>query len=415
MIIIQIILISLAVFNIIITKRIFNLSTFFTLFWYIICFFSSFHFFDLYDIDNYIYYIVLIGNFFVTCGNLIYVLGIKKTFFRMKKNYFDKLSLLFYLLLGFALLIVCYKIVLMLPAITQYGVGNARNLMQQNENMNLTSGMAVLQAYFAFPYIRAAVILFAVDFIKNKKNMKSLLLVVILSLIRYLSDGSRSCMIDTTVAIVYVLILNYKYISIKIKRRMFVGVIIVFIALLWSTLERGVGVINNLYTYYCGSLVFFSENIDNNFLFNEFLYGANSFQGFVRPIFGVLNMVGIQDPLFLELSNDFLMGVQNTVINIAPLNKMNYFITCFGYFYKDCGFMGIILFSTITGIVLGKIDSLDNVHYRSLSLKLLFLQGIVFSMSKYMFADYSFVMTLLYIIIITSKYFNCIKIRFRKE
>ena len=404
-------LIVITILNFIIVKKFTSLSVIFSFFWVIICFFSVFHFFNLYTINLYIYKLILVGNIGVFCGN---ILG--KGLFYKKNKFIDKyskdiiLSKVFYFFLVLAISLISIKIFLMLPSILRVGFGEARNIMQQDESLNLSGGLLILQVYFAFPYIRASVILLSIKYIREKNN--SILLIFILSFLQFFSDGGRASIMNSLICIVYLLITYFKKIS-KAKRTKICSIgLIVAITIIYFTAERGVNILENAYTYYCGSLVYFSENFQNSYLFNEYLFGANSFQGIFRPIMGVLNLFGLKDPQFLVESNDFLMGVQNTVTYISPNIKINYFITCYGYFYKDFGVMGVYLISLISGIIFYKIDSLDSNSLSGISLKILFIQGVFLSMSKYFLSDYNFVMTMIFIILISKFSSKTIKIKY---
>jgi oligosaccharide repeat unit polymerase len=227
----------------------------------------------------------------------------------------------------------------------------------------------------------------------------------------FLSDGGRSVMIQLFISLCILLFYYRKKISKKNKKKIMYSILIIGILTSLLTIERGVNLLENFYTYYAGSLVFFSKSLDMNYLFNStFLYGVNGFQGIFRPIFGILNIFGIQDFSLLSKANSFLMDCQNTVFYVSPNIKMNYFITCFGYMYKDFGILGLIVESFIFGAIMSRFK-IEKGNIYKISCFILFAQGILFSMSIIPFASYNFIMAFVYIYIITYNFKKKLRIK----
>lgn len=385
--------------NYLIDNKISGLNFLFSIFWLLICIGNSFQLYGLYDVHERVYFIVFLGNLFLLLGNLFSMIFTRKRK-KSTQNIIDlQLNKVFWVMLCLAIAIVVIKLSLMLPTIIQYGIGNARNIMQQNDDLNLSGIWSVLQVYFAFPFIRCAMILTSIKYVVTKNN-KFLLLALLLSILQYFSDGGRSVIINFLICIIYIIINLYKAMSKKAKRNLTVAICVSIVVIAYSTIERKVNLFQNFYTYYCGSLVYFDKNIDNHYLFGDYLYGTNSLQGFLRPLYGVLNIFGINDPLFLVSADDFLMGVQNTVTYVSNNSRMNYFITCFGYFIKDFGIYGLVIFPFLLGVIFSKVNKSNEHDFYNLAIKILFTQGVFFTMSKFLFSDYNFVMALFYIILI---------------
>ena len=410
-------LLLITFFNYLIDNKISGLNFLFSLFWLLISIGNFLQFYGLYDVHERVYFIVFLGNLFLLLGNLFSIILTRKKITQNNTNCLH-LNNIFWIFLFLAIFISIIKLSLMLPTIIQYGIGNARNIMQQNDNLNLSGIWGVLQVYFAFPFIRCAIILLSIKYV-DAKNNKFLFLALILSIFQYLSDGGRSIIINLSICIIYIVISLYKSMSRQAKRNLGIAIVISIVVIIYSTIERKVNLFQNIYTYYCGSLVYFDKNIENHYLFGNYLYGANSLQGFLRPIYGVLNFFGINDPSFLIMADNFLMGVQNTVTYIADNTRMNYFITCFGYFIKDFGIYGLVIFPFLLGVIFSKVNKSNEHDFYNLAIKILFTQGVFFTMSRFLFSDYNFVMTLFYIILIKKLNIFKIKINFsdyrRKE
>ena len=393
-------------------NTILSLPFIFHSFWFMIVFLSMFHFFGLFEISNKTYSIVLLGNLFFYFGTLTSniklfcrnKLHIQTLNFKYRKN-------LMYILLFFAILIMLKKIMLLLPIILTSGITSARTEMILNESLNLSGFLLTLQVYFAKPFIRCVSIILMVDLFQNKINIKNIIKVLLITMLSFLSYGGRSVMIQLFISLCILLFYYRKKISKKNKKKIMYSILIIGILTSLLTIERGVNLLENFYTYYAGSLVFFSKSLDMNYLFNStFLYGVNGFQGIFRPIFGILNIFGIQDFSLLSKANSFLMDCQNTVFYVSPNIKMNYFITCFGYMYKDFGILGLIVESFIFGAIMSRFK-IEKGNIYKISCFILFAQGILFSMSIIPFASYNFIMTFVYIYIITYNFKKKLRIK----
>ena len=127
-----------------------------------------------------------------------------------------------------------------------------------------------------------------------------------------------------------------------------------------------------------------------------------SYQGFVKPVFGVLASMGMEKPDLLVSANDFILIVQDLNLYIAPETKMNYFATCFGYSYRDGGVAGVFLCMIIYGIICSYIDMKERQNLGStkwLALKGLFFSQIFFTMSYMPYSKYLNGMVLIFILV----------------
>ena len=215
---------------------------------------------------------------------------------------------------------------------------------------------------------------------------------------------------DVFFTLVFCLYINRKKISSKLKSKFKKVIIVIAILPVLATLERGSDTLFSIYTYYCGSFQYLSQSLQFKALeFNEHLWGLASFQGFIKPIFGILQILGFPKPEELQKASDFILTAQTTVYDIAPNCPMNYFFTSFGYAYKDGGVIGVILIHFIFGVMANYVDfkeRINNAFVRWMSIKAVFFYSILFSMSYFPFGMYLHAMTIIYIYIITSNYLS---------
>ena len=379
--------------------------------------FLGFHLYDLYSITDQVYGFVLIGTLSYIFGTIIRQLFSKikiRIFEKNNNSGFDIASLRHvefidlkktaYGILIVALIIESLKIALMLPIILQNGMAYARYLMQVDQNVNLSGSLDILLLYFAKPYIRAYIIVYTVNSIKKGIKLTNILQVIVLALTIFLTDGGRTTIFNIIIMLVFLLIRYRHKLSSRYKNRIVITSFIFFMLFIMVTQQRNVNIFAQLYTYYCGSLSYLSQALGSNYLFDEVTYGYASLQGILNPIFGLFGIIGIKDPHILQYANEFTMNAQSFTVYISRSEFMNYYMTCFGYAFKDGGYIALILLLTALGYFYSSIDKkqLKNDIITD-SVKIWGYQTLLFTMSIYPLASYNNVMTLVYVFIITSE------------
>jgi oligosaccharide repeat unit polymerase len=389
-----------------------SLSTIFMTLWFVIVLFSSLHLYKLYDIDSFVYLLVLIGStsFFIGYS----VLG---SYYLFKKGAgvnkekvipYSKFRLLYYAFLIFAIYIVIKQIILLLPIIIASGMSDARTEMQLDETLVIGGGWDILLGYFAKPFVLASIIIILVNLFKHKLRIFQLSFISILLLLYFLSEGGRGVLLNVLFAILYLVYINRKRLDNSSKRIIKFTLPIAVALPFMATIERGSRVFSSIYVYYCGGLQYLSQILNKySYVFNESLYGLTCYQGFFKPFFGVLELLGIEKPELLVLSNEFILYAQDTVVYVAPSEPMNFFMTCYGYAYKDGGIIGIILCFFIYGVLCSFVDRMEikgNNSVRWCSVKVVFLYTLFFTISIFPFSKFLNAMTVIYIFIITNKF-----------
>lgn len=389
----------------------------FLLYWLLITFLGCFHLYGLYEITNIVYFLVVIGCFSFFCGyhlaNQNHAAQIrrgKKVLNLKNEKGYLRFKPVFYVLLAIALFIILKQVMLLLPIILARGMADVRGDMQLDDSLVLSGGLDILLAYFAKPFVNASIIVLIVNSISTNFSLKKILVVLFSLGVYFFSEGGRSIIMEVFFTLVFCLYINRKKISPKLKSKLKKLIIVLAILPVLATLERGSDTLFSIYTYYCGSLQYLSQSLQFKALeFNEHLWGLASFQGFIKPIFGILQILGFPKPEELQKASDFILTAQNTVYEIAPNCPMNYFFTSFGYAYKDGGVIGVILIHFIFGVMANYVDfkeRINNAFVRWMSIKAVFFYSILFSMSYFPFGMYIHAMTIIYIYIITSNYLS---------
>lgn len=384
----------------------------FLLYWLIIVALGCFHFYRLYSISSWVYLLVIIGSISFTVGYIIFTAAIKGNIYKTK--YSSEIAITFripfYIALVFAIYVILKQIILILPIIATSGMSDARSEMQMDEELIVGGMWDVLIAYFAKPFIKASMIVLMVNSFIGKIDLKHIGLIIILLVLYFFSEGGRSVMLEIFFSFIYLLILYKERISKRSMKAVKIAVVISFSLPLLATMERGSDALKSIYTYYCGSLTYLTSMFNNYaHLFDEYLNGWASFQGIVKPIYGILEQIGFHKPDALIHSNAFIMSAQSTVVDIAPSTPMNYFMTCFGYAYKDGGVVGVMLILFVYGILCSFVDKKElynKKNVRWVSIKTYFFCSVLFTMSYFPFAKYLNAMTIVYMLVITSGWFS---------
>lgn len=393
-----------------------SLINVFTHFWLIVVTMSVFHLYGLYHISDEVYWIVTIGSGCFVAG--YYLFG----YFCRANGGEERWGIecltgfkpLFYVLLGLAIILICMQVALLLPIILRSGMALARHEWAEDETLRLTGVWEILISYFAKPFIKASLFIMIISLFQQGIKTSLIWLISFLGIIYFFSEGGRSFLMDLFFVFCYLFYYYRKSLDEKVISAFKILICLFALMPILATFQRGYGfsgIFYGIYTYYCGSLQYFTNLLEaKSSYFPDDLYGMASFQGFVKPFFGILNQLGVEKPDLLISANSFILRVQDHVVEIAPQTRMNYFATCFGYAYRDGKMLGVILDMLIYGAMCAYVDKKENDNVEStkwLAIKVLFFSCMFYSMSYMPFSKYLNGMILIFTIFITSsKLFN---------
>lgn len=382
-------------------------------FWAVIFFFRSFYFYGLYDLSLNVYLIVVIGCLFFVMGYSM-AWGALYNHHNNQRPKVAKESIsfriLYYIVLIGAIYIVIKQILLLLPMIIASGMAEARGDMSEENSTVLEGPWIILYCYFASPFIKATLMVMVVKmFGHNKIKVIEIFQLVVLMMLSFLSHGGRLLIMDVFFAICYMFVVNRKHMSVKNRRNIILGVLILVSLGAYYTIERGSDFFRSIYEYYCGGITYLDQTMQNQpQLFEPYLYGMNFYQGFFKPFFGFFELMGMEKPDALIQANDFILSSQHTVSAISAKSSINYYMGVFGYAYRDGGLLAVAFDLFIYGIICCVIDKRESTYYyahRWLAIKIVFVYSALFTMAQSPFSAYLPVMTLFYVYIITSRFF----------
>lgn len=388
-----------------------SLINVFTHFWLIVVTMGAFHLYGLYHISDYVYLIVTFGSGCFVVGYYLFGYFSRANGSKVEKEIeiITSFKPLFYVLLVLAIALICMQVALLLPLILRFGVAIARHEWAEDQALRLTGIWEILNSYFAKPFIKASLFIMIVSLFQQGIKTSRIWLIAFLGIIYFFSEGGRSFIMDLFFVFCYLFYFYRKILDEKVLSALKKLIWLVALMPILATLQRGAswsGVFYGIYTYYCGSLQYLTQLIETkSSYFPDELYGMASFQGFVKPFLGILNLFGIEKPDLLNSANDFIIKVQTLNIYIAPQTKMNYFATCFGYAYRDGKMLGVVLDMLIYGAMCAYVDKKEKDNVESikwLAIKMLFFSSMFFLMSYMPFSKYANGILLLFIILISS-------------
>lgn len=388
-------------------------------FWFVILFMRSFRFYDLYEISSLVCFLVLGGCISFMFGYFISGSVARKGIrIGLNQNHSQhdgnisisaKFNLFYYIALAFAIFIIVKQLIILLPIIIASGVAQARADMSLDE-LFLQGDWAILMNYFARPFVKASLIIMVVRMFRSRIEVKEILLTLLILIVAFASEGGRLLIMDVFFAFLYMFIVNRKHMRLKSKHTIYKVIAMIFLFIVYSTLERGSSFFENFYTYYLGGLSYLDQAIlTQSKLFEPSLYGLNCYQGLFKPIFGIFDYCGIPKPEGLILADKFILDAQATVLDISPNGTLNYYMTIFGYTYRDGGFIFTCIDMFIYGAICFLIDKSEHLHIgdtRWTAIKILFFYTMLYTMAASPFATFMPVMTFVYIIVITNSLFS---------
>lgn len=348
-------------------KRLYSPTVMFGLFWATLLFLAGLNLYGIYPSSTY-------AVFLITVGTLSFILGgglNKRKRYKIKYNYIINKRVY-----NIAVLICLCSLYLNISFIfnfitSGFDVHYIYSLMASmvgGEETDLSDlydpKLVLIQQFIGYPLLYTLVPISIVEYISTKEK-NYLIIAILLSLIRFLFDFRRTYIVIIVVFIIFVLILRKKEtIQKKLKNshltfRKKLVIISSFLVLIGcfsmlSKVRRGdegsdeYSLGSNFYYYYVGSIPYFSLRVDA-LQDIDYTYGFTSFRGIISPFYGILNLIGFEKSDLVEIANENVNSLHNTVLLISKDHQFNSYATSFFEFYLDGGIFGVILLSALFG------------------------------------------------------------------
>ena len=371
-------------------------------------FLSELRLFDLPDTSPHVYLIILVGIVFFNIG------CISARNLKIKKITKTKVYILNTRLLKYAFILVfIYLLIFDLAVInlTLSGVDfwTIRYLYLNDIFTNSIFGFDLaykLRLFLVDPLLFAYVSAFFSSLVVTEHiDWTFLLRAILLTVMEYFAFGGRMLLLYwvSGALVSYSSLKKMSLMSNKKLMRWIKRLLVIFIISLPLVIiirgGRGGHIFKSTYTYFVGSLPFLTQRIPN---IGDKTYFVSSFQGLIRPIMGVLQIFNIEWEIF-EKANLFLLENHNTVVVMGyyggKANTFNYFINCFGYFFKDGGYIGVVIFSFIWGVAAASLfkgmKRYGNNLYRTY-FYIIVIYAVLISMMDFVMVESTFACSLFY-------------------
>ena len=225
------------------------------------------------------------------------------------------------------------------------------------------------------------------DVLSNKPILRKIVIITTLANIAtsMMTNGGRMILFNFIVAFASAWLLKNRRFSFKFLNNktnlLFIFVLVALVSVAnYVTQERSEtegsdNALRSLYVYFCGCI----PNLQlclNRLPEDNYTYGFVLISSFVRPIFTGINFIfhtGVPD-IFATIDENLFFA--NTSNDIGGGREYNAFVTMFFFFYRDMGYIGVVLDSCILGAVFSYLYRRCTYNYRSLVIFLLAMQGL---------------------------------------
>lgn len=336
----------------------------FALFWAILLFLSGLELYGIYPSSTF-------SVSLITIGTLSFIIGGSLSNAHIT-NYKYELNKRLYKIAVFVCLLSLYLNISFIAAFVSSGfdIHSIYSVManmvdgDDTELLHLYDPkLVILQQFIGYPLLYILVPISIVEYI-TKKEKSYLIIAILLSLIRFLFDFRRTYIVIIVVFILFVLIIRKirnrknspQFNNLSFGKKLFIACIVLSLVagfILLSSSRRGddgdeYSLVSNFYYYYVGSIPYFSGRLDSIQQL-EYTFGLTSFRGVFSPVFAFFELLGFDKPYLMEIANQNVNSLHNTVMLISKDQLFNSYATCFLEFYLDGGIIGVVVISLLFG------------------------------------------------------------------
>lgn len=141
----------------------------------------------------------------------------------------------------------------------------------------------------------------------------------------------------------------------KSNSKYWVGGTLILIILTYVFLQRQTDISKTIGSYFGYPIIHMQEKLVRAGTY-QYTYGMSSFQGILRPIINVFEIITGNESLLMNNATK-VSDIANAAIRLSPSVLYNAFVTPFYYFYIDFGWSGICVLSLVFG-------GFSNIRYR---------------------------------------------------
>lgn len=234
---------------------------------------------------------------------------------------------------------------------------SAISIRYESANVDSNYILLVLRNFLALPTIVLSICVSFSRLIKGEKCRNYLVFSAILVLGDILSRFSTYNIYILLCACFFVFsFLKENRFSMALKKNSRLILIIAVILLIMLINFRDMNILEHIYIYLSGSVVLLEQKmiqfleLGRDSIVGQYTYGISTFLGLVRPFFNILERFGISLDLY-ESADIFYWPWLATPMKISESITYNSFVSPIIYYYKDLGYLGIIIYAYIYGYI----------------------------------------------------------------
>jgi len=387
-----------------------NLLTFFSLMWAVIVFSASLELYGMNSVSWRPYVLIGLGVISFTVGySIFYHHPFRFSFGHNKKHnctdyiFRNRLFSILIIVTFFVwLILACRTLQLLYTGVSYsyirdiYGGLNEKYSLIQNRYID-----TIIKLFFV-PSVYIIMVKTIYSFFSKKFKWYVYAISIVLLITYCLSTGSRQILFILMIQLMFMLFLKHNNhrifnISKKMKTRIAILIYVAIIGIIAITVNRPTRSQNIVWTHnmsyyaYCSLPVPMADYWMSVIDYEKFRsHGV----AFFRGVLSLLSRLPIPFPSEYYNISDIISTCANTYVPMFGTKTYNAFLSVFFYFYMDFGYIGVIVFSAIYGIITASIYRNFKIYTNEFTsvLFLIFIISIIKSFARWEFAQADYIM-----------------------
>lgn len=388
-------------------KKIYNPRVVFSGLWGLLTIIYSFRLYDLNEVADYTFFVIITGTIFFLMGGTIrtkYKLSLPVRFGRNYRDYelnYSFLMIWFGLALAFSIFFSMKTFALLASGRTMDYI--RFNYINLDEGIVLKSRFSYLfENYCCTPSEFAGIALLPF-FLGDRRNWKKKIVmieIIVFLFFHFFVTGARSFIVDCVLMMFFYFLINsslrkkWKEYFDKIPKFVWVAVVVVSVAFAAyaTTLRKGDNSITReIYIYLAMAFPLLDIHLGILRTTMDFTYGWTTLYGLLRPPLSMLHSIGFPYPSGLEHAME-LINANNDFYSLGGI-AANSFVSIFYYWMMDMGWFSLIIGAFVYGFFAESMyrHMIEHPNRRNQAIYLLVLIGLLLSFTRNHFTAFRYV------------------------
>lgn len=268
----------------------------------------------------------------------------------------------------------------------------------------------IVQPFVIFLYPMSAYCLITLKenkILKLKKIKKYIFLFSsIIAIMQLFTSGGRASVVYLLAYIIIISQLLKEKIKASKILKFIIGLCILstIIGVYYISVSRGIdNVGESMIIYLCGCVPLLDYYIKEITITKYYTYGGAFFFGPLNLFFTLLGNIGFDLPKFMDYLLAQLYVEENVII--GPAIKINAFVSWFFYFFKDGGYMALMIEAILYGIIIQEVykNIVQKLNVRKIIIYSIMTNTILFSMVRFQFISYHYLLAIGFVFVFVKK------------